>query len=741
MMRGFQELGILVFWLLLVGGKGRRNCPMPYSFPSSCRISNLRWLTCGSLAWIVVISVHRRPSAAINLGRRWTPMNADNTIAGKLSGIGRNRLLHNFNYYRAVTARERSSNHSFPNTNTTNTTPGPGPGPVKMNVGQAIPPARSLASEVFIPISKTLHDIRQFCLPQILILSIFISLNLSAQPVLKTEMRNGIERAALVHAKTGTPVTDDSPALPGETLIVEGTGLTGNLAILLADSINTGMILDDQHLSFDLPGDVSGSFVEISLQSDDGRSNVSTTTVSGPVDPVQLSTVDVAGLLFTSSFLVDTPGLAVAIVDRAGNPLGIYRHPTATPDAVETALSLARTGAFFSHNEAPLSSRTVRFISTEHFPEGIPNQPAAALFGIENTNRGCTLSSDYLPNKAISPARNYDGTGPGKGISTFAGGIPLYRDGLTLIGGIGAAGVPPDTAEFVVVAATFGTPFFRQLPLPAPGAVYIDGFRLPFVNQTTRPTGTSPLNLFATVIRGGMLQSPPPRLAGRAAPEGWLVGPKPSSTLTADEVRTIIDHAVARANVTRAQIRLPLGRRTKMVISVSDLDGNILGLFRMPDATVFSIDVAATKARNVVYFSSPSLNVLDLPGVAAGTAVTNRTIGFGSQSFFPSGISNAPPGPFRDLYLYDSANPCTQGRQPRNANQSGVVFFPGSAPLYKNGKLVGGLGVSGDGVEQDDYVTAGGAVGFEAPEALRADQVLIRQVRLPYWKFPRNPEQ
>ena len=161
----------------------------------------------------------------------------------------------------------------------------------------------------------------------------------------------------------------------------------------------------------------------------------------------------------------------------------------------------------------------------------------------------------------------------------------------------------------------------------------------------------------------------------------------------------------------------------------------------MPDATVFSIDVAATKARNVVYFSSPSLNGLDLPGVAAGTAVTNRTIGFGSQSFFPSGISNAPAGPFRDLYLYDSANPCTQGRQPQNANQSGVVFFPGSAPLYKNGKLVGGLGVSGDGVEQDDYVTAGGAVGFEAPENVRADQVFIRQVRLPYWKFPRNPEQ
>jgi hypothetical protein len=93
------------------------------------------------------------------------------------------------------------------------------------------------------------------------------------------------------------------------------------------------------------------------------------------------------------------------------------------------------------------------------------------------------------------------------------------------------------------------------------------------------------------------------------------------------------------------------------------------------------------------------------------------------------------------MYLDDLANPCTQGHQPPNPNQSGIVFFPGSAPLYRNGQLVGGLGVSGDGVEQDDYVTAGGALGYEAPASIRADQLVIRGVRLPYWLFPRNPEQ
>jgi len=60
-------------------------------------------------------------------------------------------------------------------------------------------------------------------------------------------------------------------------------------------------------------------------------------------------------------------------------------------------------------------------------------------------------------------------------------------------------------------------------------------------------------------------------------------------------------------------------------------------------------------------------------------------------------------------------------------------------PLYVNGALVGGLGVSGDGVDQDDYAAAGGAAGFMAPAAIRADQLVIQGVRLTYQKFPENP--
>ena len=192
-----------------------------------------------------------------------------------------------------------------------------------------------------------------------------------------------------------------------------------------------------------------------------------------------------------------------------------------------------------------------------------------------------------------------------------------------------------------------------------------------------------------------------------------------SGGLSSSDVASIVSSAVATANQTRAVIRLPIGSRAKMMIAVSDLDGNLLAVYRMPDATIFSIDVAVAKARNVIYFSNGGVlpgvyatsqpGAIDLPGIPQGTAVTNRTVGFGAQPEFPPGIDGSADGPFFNLYLNDTANACTQGSQPQNPNQNGIVFFPGSLPLYRNGVLIGGLGVSGDGVDQDDFVTAAGA--------------------------------
>ena len=485
-------------------------------------------------------------------------------------------------------------------------------------------------------------------------------------------------------------------------------------------------------------------------------SSAAAASVTPPPAATTLTATDVGNIVQAAAMAVSPTTMVIAVVDRAGDILALYRKPDAPAtvagnfgvqvDANDVAVGLARTGAFFSNNQAPLTSRTVRFISGIHFPPGVANAANAALYGIENTNRGCTLSraieaSGLKPSLAISGAF-------GPGIITGKadvndsdpnavnpGGVPIFS-GAVLVGGVGVAGVSPDVAEFAaVVAATSNGFSLAPTPTPAPGEVFLDGVALPIVTQTTQPVGTS-----AGTLSGAYVIAP---AAGNAAPEGDLVPVTagPVGGLAASDVSQILGAAEATANVTRAAIRLPLGSRTRMVIAVADLDGTIVGLRRMPDATVFSVDVAASKARNMVYFNGGSRTPADLNDVPMGTAVTNRTISFGAQPLFPPGINGSGPGPFFNLYLQDTANPCTQGFQPGpvNVNKSGIVFFPGSAGLYRNGVLVGGLGVSGDGVEQDDYVTAAGTAGFEAPTNIRADQISIAGVRLPYYKFPRNP--
>ena len=482
---------------------------------------------------------------------------------------------------------------------------------------------------------------------------------------------------------------------------------------------------------------------------------VGSLTSTPPPSSVQsLTASDVTTLIQTAAQAADPNTMVIAVVDRAGRVLGVYRKPAAPSlaagnfgaqvDVGELAVSLARTGAFFSNDQAPLSSRTVRFISGIHFPPGITGTSNGPLYGIENTNRGCTLSTDFIAGQAVPPARSISAATTGLGITTGKadlndsdpnavnpGGVPLFRNG-SLVGGIGVAGVASNVAEYAAFAAATSNGFG---PTPAaPGVVFINGVALPFVNQTTQPAGLGAGSFTGSFVVGPSASPGPP-------PDGMLVTPAagPLGGLAASDVTQIINNAIATANTTRAVIRLPIGSSTRMAIAVADLDGTIIGLYRMADGTVFSVDVAATKARNMMYFSGGARTAADLTGVPMGTAVTNRTIGFGAQPFFPPGIDGSAAGPFFNIYQRDVANPCTQGFQVAGPNQSGIVFFPGSVPLYRNGALVGGLGVSGDGVDQDDFVASGGSAGFEAPTAIRADQVIVQGVRLPYLKFPTNP--
>ncbi len=318
---------------------------------------------------------------------------------------------------------------------------------------------------------------------------------------------------------------------------------------------------------------------------------------------------------------------------------------------------------------------------------------------------------------------------------------------------------------------------------------------------------------------------------GQPVPFGWLVAPHDSPTnsgLTAEVVRSIIDQGVATAMQTRAAIRLDVdnnfrpGVRTAMVLSVADTNGEVLGLFRMKDATIFSIDVSVAKARNTAYYADPvALQPADrvdfngdgvfdpiqtgiVPGgdtLPLGTAVTNRSLRFLAEPRFPTGTELDPSvaagcsvitaaclevGPQSMLRLpninpltgenlnpvplefnvyageniksttaFDGFNVGTNLRDPGDggvrihgtnilqplANQNGVVFFPGSTPLYVNAgqSLAGGFGVSGDGVDQDDVVTAGGQGPFAPPQSIRIDSYTIGGVRVPFQKFNRNP--
>jgi uncharacterized protein GlcG (DUF336 family) len=622
-------------------------------------------------------------------------------------------------------------------------------------------------------------------------------------------------------------------------------------------------------------------------------------TAPGSYNPLArddvLTPADVSQLLQRAAAASASSDAIIAVVDRGGRILGVRVEsgvspaltgdPAALTFAIDGAVAKARTAAFFANNQAPLTSRTIQFISQTtitqrevesnpsvpdpssplrgpgfvapvglggHFPPNIPNTPPVDLFGIEHTNRDSLVNpgSDHvkgtaddlvLPNRfnvpdAFIPAdipayerlaapESYglvSGVMPNaqaRGIATLPGGIPLYKRG-NLVGGIGV--FFPGTTGFATeenssLSATFnptrpdrsleaewvafvaaGGSAAAGAPVGVVGGIApLSGFDLPFGRidlvgvalDIFGPGGTQgPSALVAAGRTYGVgdpnsgrnvaVDAGPDGMAGTSddltlkygtpVPEGWLVAPHDGVGVRAADVVQAINQGVAEAQRVRAQIRLPLESRTRMVFTVADTTGAVLGLYRMPDATVFSIDVAVAKARNVAYYDNPAqLQPADrVAGLPPGVAFTNRTFRYLAQPRFPEGIDGTPPAPFsvlndggvnpltglavgprlpassfQSVLGFDAFNPQTNFRAPTDpGNQNGIVFFPGSQALYRGAALLGGLGVSGDGVDQDDVVTSFAGAGFEPPAGLQADQFSVGGVRLPYQKFPRNPE-
>ena len=294
------------------------------------------------------------------------------------------------------------------------------------------------------------------------------------------------------------------------------------------------------------------------------------------------------------------------------------------------------------------------------------------------------------------------------------------------------------------------------------------------------------------------------RFAPRAGTDAAALG---GNILTTAEVTQIVNSALTVAFQGRAQIRRPLGSFIQVTVSVVDTNGAILAIARTPDGPTFGIDTSLQKARTAAFFSNTGAaadlnatpatvfgvsiagfvtavqNFVGPTALADGIAFSDRAGGNLSRPFFPDGLDGFDNGPFSrpfpqwspfstglqlelvinnivthlafvdsDGVSADTPAFCTglplqaATGAPRLSN--GIQIFPGSVPIFRGNTLVGGLGVSGDGIDQDDMISFLGvnnagvilATGIgNAPGAIRADTLTPRGTRLRFVSCPFAP--
>ena len=521
---------------------------------------------------------------------------------------------------------------------------------------------------------------------------------------------------------------------------------------------------------------------------------------TNPVTAGNLTTSDVQTVIAqaVSAAAAFNRAVTVAVTDREGNALGVFKM-TGAPSTTRiqgggrvgqglegldvpaslAALSKAGTASVFSTQGNAFNSRTASFIIQEHFPPGVAFQAGGPLFGVQFSQLPCSdIKKPALP----------------LGLSADPGSAPLYKNGIA-VGGVGIEGdglytLDKDPTDFdkpfeelIAVAAERG---FQPPDLIRGDNIIAGGVRLAYLNVTdadaprpaTMPFGSLPGSLTSPVLPAQPSEFVAANVGGvsgavdtRFFPFAGSVSPSPNA-LTAADVQRIISQAAQQADITRAAIRQPLGSAARVSITVVDADGNVLGIFRTTDAPVFGFDVSAQKARTAAFYSNRNAATL-LRGAGFGSyvdraaadglmldgavAFSDRAGGFLSRPFYPDGLNPNPAGPFsREITEWSVFNDGLQldlistnllaaigGANVRCSSipnvANGIQIFPGSVPLYKNGELVGGVGVSGDGVDQDDLIAAAGCNGFEPPAAIRSDQITVRGTRLPFLKFPRSP--
>ena len=392
---------------------------------------------------------------------------------------------------------------------------------------------------------------------------------------------------------------------------------------------------------------------------------------------------------------------------------------------------------------------------------GIGFISAGGTYGLDR-QPNADRDNDIEENIAISAARGFTPADTIKSAQIFLGGPTA----------------PYSDVTGTSVTASSGTLVLQTV------AGYFDGVLKAGIPYGTDASGYRPIALGSDLGTNMDVQTIGSRLASRRAfiltktADSTNRYPVTGSSNTADvsddisdvDVAKILESAYDVAFRGRAQIRSPQGSAIQVTISVVDTSGKVLGVIRTPDAPIFGTDVSLQKARTAMvmsknitglanpiinnYISKNATNIFTPVSRFDGFyAFSDRALGNYARPLFPDGIDNtAPGGPFApstnwspfntglqlDLVAAqvlnsaattvsrgaEAARTCTTNNLPA---QNGLQIFPGGFPIYKGDVLVGGIGISGDGVDQDDMIAflglqnSGASVG-NAPRAKRVDQ-------------------
>src|SRR4051812_21596606 len=366
------------------------------------------------------------------------------------------------------------------------------------------------------------------------------------------------------------------------------------------------------------------------------------------------------------------PNSVIAVTNREGYVLGIWVVRGGEPDIFEVggSVSKAGTASFLSSNSNAFTSRTAGFIIQQHFPPGVRNLPPGPLVGVGFSNLPFSdvnrfKKPDVDPTVLMTPGQSPGTLGspvPATSLSGIPGGVPLYKNGV-LVGGIGVVGSGPEFPptrfftgyqkdEDIALAGQKG---FAPSSVILASNVFIGGISLPYVESTAGSTSGAVVTGNAAAdypIVGSPAPFPYP-IATFAGVQGQIRQPiigdpipgtiNGQARLSAAEVQSIVERCADRVRTTRAGIRLPIGQRMEVFITVVNnpndpaVGPTVLAAFRTGDATMFSWDVAVQKGRTAVGFSNEH------------NAFSTRTVGFLAQSHYPPGIDPESPGPYNGI--------------------------------------------------------------------------------------------